>query len=406
METSRSVTDQAIVSAAKSLAFRRHLRFWLLIAALIVLFLWVFSDILLPFAAGIVLAYFLDPVADWLERKGCSRALAASLILFSFIAVFVIALVTLVPLIARQMAEFATSVPGLIAQLQQLITSFNPEWLTGKLGINPDDLRNAMNSIMSAGIGVASSIFKSIWSSASSLFSLAGLFVVTPVVAFYMLVDWDRMIARLDSWVPRNNVETVRRLATEINASTAGFVRGQSLDGLILGVMYSVALSAIGLNFAVLVGMLSGLIGFIPYVGSAVGLVLATGIALAQFWPEWQWVLAVVVIFAAGQFIEGNFIQPRLVGQSVGLHPVWLMFSLFAFGALFGFVGLLIAVPAAAAIGVLVRFAISRYLESPLFTGAPDALVEVGHVDIVDARQVAAVKVIDDSPKRRKPARK
>jgi predicted PurR-regulated permease PerM len=319
-----------------------------------------------------------------------------------------IALVTLVPLIAQQMAEFGTSVPELIAQLQQMVTSFNPEWLTGKLGINPDDIRNAMNSIMTAGIGVASSIFKSIWSSASSLFSLAGLFVVTPVVAFYMLLDWDRMIERLDSWVPRNNVETVRKLATEINASTAGFVRGQSLDGLILGVMYSVALSAIGLNFAVLVGMLSGLIGFIPYVGSAVGLVLATGIALAQFWPEWQWVVAVVVIFAAGQFIEGNFIQPKLVGESVGLHPVWLMFSLFAFGALFGFVGLLIAVPAAAAIGVLVRFAISRYLESPLFTGAPDALVEIAKVDVVDARLVDTHKVgsAKPKPKPKKPAAK
>lgn len=408
MEPSRSVTERAIAAAAKSLSFHRHLRFWLIIAALIILFLWVFSDVLLPFAAGIVLAYFLDPVADWLETKGCSRALAASLILFSFIGVFVIALVTLVPLIAQQMAEFATSVPELIAQLQQMVTSFNPEWLTGKLGINPDDIRNAMNSIMTAGIGVASSIFKSIWSSASSLFSLAGLFVVTPVVAFYMLLDWDRMIERLDSWVPRNNVETVRKLATEINASTAGFVRGQSLDGLILGVMYSVALSAIGLNFAVLVGMLSGLIGFIPYVGSAVGLVLATGIALAQFWPEWQWVVAVVVIFAAGQFIEGNFIQPKLVGESVGLHPVWLMFSLFAFGALFGFVGLLIAVPAAAAIGVLVRFAISRYLESPLFTGAPDALVEIAKVDVVDARLVDTHKVgsAKPKPKPKKPAAK
>jgi len=385
MANTQDLTERVVASAAQSFAFRRHVRFWLVIAALIVLFFWVFSDVLLPFAAGMVLAYFLDPVADWLEARGLSRAMAASTILISFLAVFVIALVTLVPLIAQQLVEFVGTLPGLIAQLQQLITSFNPEWLTGKLGINPDDLRQALNTVFSSGLSIVSTIFKSLWSSASSLFSVAGLFVITPVVAFYMLLDWDRMVAKIDSWVPRNSVETVRQLATDINASTAGFVRGQSLDGLILGTMYSIALSMIGLNFAVVIGMLSGLIGFIPYVGSAVGLILAVAVALAQFWPEWQWVAAVVVIFAAGQFIEGNFIQPKLVGESVGLHPVWLMFSLFAFGSLFGFVGLLIAVPAAAAIGVLVRFAIDRYLRSSMYKGEGEQLVEVLQVESVTA---------------------
>lgn len=406
MEKARPITEHVVVSAAQSFAFRRHLRFWLIIAGLIVLFFWVFSDVLLPFAAGIVLAYFLDPVADWLEAKGLSRAMAASTILIAFLAVFVIALVTLVPLIAQQLVEFVGTLPGLISQLQSLITSFNPEWLTGKLGINPEDLRQALNTLFSSGLSIASTIFKSLWSSASSLFSVAGLFVITPVVAFYMLLDWDRMVAKIDSWVPRNNVETVRQLATDINASTAGFVRGQSLDGLILGTMYSIALSMIGLNFAVVIGMLSGLIGFIPYVGSAVGLILAVAVALAQFWPEWQWVVAVIVIFGVGQFIEGNFIQPKLVGESVGLHPVWLMFSLFAFGALFGFVGLLIAVPAAAAIGVIVRFAISRYLVSSLYTGEPDSLIELAKVEVVDANELDQSKLATSAPKRRKSSSK
>ena len=186
---------------------------------------------------------------------------------------------------------------------------------------------------------------------------------MTPVVAFYMLLDWDRMVAKVDSWVPRDYVDTVRQIATDINASTAGFVRGQGTLCLVLGCMYAIGLTLTGLNFGILIGFFAGLISFIPYVGSLVGLVLAVGVAFVQFWPDWLMVVAVAVVFFIGQFIEGNILQPRLVGKSVGLHPVWLMFALFAFGALFGFVGLLIAVPASAAIAVLVRFAISRYLE-------------------------------------------
>jgi predicted PurR-regulated permease PerM len=161
----------------------------------------------------------------------------------------------------------------------------------------------------------------------------------------------------------------VRQIATDINAATAGFVRGQGTLCLVLGVLYAIGLTAVGLNFGILIGLFACFISFIPYVGSLVGLLLSVGVAFVQFWPEWQWIAAVAGIFFVGQFIEGNILQPRLVGKSVGLHPVWLMFALFAFGALFGFVGLLIAVPAAAAVAVLVRFAISRYLASPLYRG-------------------------------------
>ena len=202
-----------------------------------------------------------------------------------------------------------------------------------------------------------------------ALVNVAGLFVITPVVAFYMLLDWDRMVATVDSWVPREHVHTVRQIANDINASTAGFVRGQGTLCLILGVMYAIGLTAVGLNFGLVIGLFAGLISFIPYVGSLVGLVLSVGVALVQFWPDWIMVVAVAVVFFVGQFIEGNILQPKLVGSSVGLHPVWLMFALLAFGSLFGFVGLLIAVPAAAAVAVLVRFALGRYMASPLYTG-------------------------------------
>ncbi|TPK97419.1 AI-2E family transporter [Mesorhizobium sp. B2-4-16] len=348
---------------------RRQAFFWLATAVLLALFLYIFSGILLPFVAGMVLAYFLDPVADWLQRLGLSRLMATVVILIAFIVVVVLALVILVPVLATQMADFARKLPEYLTRLQSLITSFDPKWLEQRFGVNAAGLRDGLNSLLTTGFGLLTTVFTSIWSSGVALVSVVSLFVVTPVVAFYMLLDWDRMVAVVDSWVPRDYVETVRALARDINTATAGFVRGQGTLCLVLGAMYATGLTLTGLNFAILIGLFAGLISFIPYVGSLTGLVLAVGVAFVQFWPDWTMIVAVACVFFVGQFIEGNILQPRLVGKSVGLHPVWLMFALFAFGALFGFVGLLIAVPASAAIAVLVRFAIGRYLESPLYKG-------------------------------------
>jgi predicted PurR-regulated permease PerM len=177
------------------------------------------------------------------------------------------------------------------------------------------------------------------------------------------------MVATVDSWVPREHVETVRAIAREIDRSIAGFVRGQGTLCLILGVYYALGLTVVGLNFGLLIGLVAGLISFIPYVGSLTGLILALGVAFVQFWPDWLWIAVVACVFFVGQFIEGNILQPKLVGSSVGVHPVWLMFALLAFGALFGFVGLLVAVPCAAAIAVIMRFALARYKQSPLYQG-------------------------------------
>ncbi|RWH38340.1 MAG: AI-2E family transporter [Mesorhizobium sp.] len=364
----RTPDDEAWTAAA-STALRRQIAFWLIVAVLLALFLYVFSGILLPFVAGMVLAYFLDPVADRLQRLGLSRLMATVVILIAFVVVVVLAFVILVPVLATQMADFARKLPEYLTRLQSLITSFDPKWLEQRFGVNAASLREGLNSLLTTGFGLLTTVFTSIWSSGVALVSVVSLFVVTPVVAFYMLLDWDRMVAVVDSWVPRDYVETVRALARDINTATAGFVRGQGTLCLVLGAMYATGLTLTGLNFAILIGFFAGLISFIPYVGSLTGLVLAVGVAFVQFWPDWTMIVAVVCVFFVGQFIEGNILQPRLVGKSVGLHPVWLMFALFAFGALFGFVGLLIAVPASAAIAVLVRFAIARYLESPLYNG-------------------------------------
>jgi len=352
-----------------AIGLRRQVFFWLLTLAIFVAFLMLFSSILLPFIAGMALAYFLDPVADRLERIGLSRLMATVVILVSFVVVFVMSLMIIIPVLASQFNEFIQRVPAYVTQLQTFIATSNaswlPDWVDGQMGT----IRENFSRYLSEGVGFLGTLVEQIWNSGKALLDIASLLVVTPVVAFYLLLDWDRMIEKVDSWVPRHQLGTVRQLATELDNTIAGFVRGQGSLCLILGIFYAVALSAAGLNFGLLIGFFTGMISFIPYVGSTVGLLLSLGVALVQFWPDFIWVGVIAGIFFLGQFIEGNILQPKLVGKSVGLHPVWLMFALFAFGALFGFVGVLVAVPAAAAVGVLVRFAISRYLDSDLYYG-------------------------------------
>lgn len=355
--------------AALAAALRRQVVFWLVAALVLALFIYLFSDVLLPFVAGMALAYFLDPVADRLQRLGLSRMMATVVILVSFVVVLALALIILIPILSSQLADLASRLPDYLGRLQALITSFDPQWLERRFGVSPNELKEGLNSLLQSALGFSTTLLQSLWNSGLALFNVVGLLVVTPVVAFYMLLDWDRMISKVDSWVPREHLATVRQIARDINASTAGFVRGQGTLCLVLAAMYALGLTLVGLNFGILIGLFAGFISFIPYIGSLLGLVVAVGVALVQFWPDWIMVVATAVVFFTGQFIEGNILQPRLVGKSVGLHPVWLMFALFAFGALFGFVGLLIAVPAAAAIAVLIRFAIDRYLESPLYRG-------------------------------------
>jgi predicted PurR-regulated permease PerM len=349
--------------------FRRQIFFWLAAGVFFIVLLYLFRSILLPFVAGMVLAYFLDPVADRLEKAGMSRLVATLTIVFGFIVAFVLALMLIVPVLATQLVDFVNRIPEYVARLQELIASINPDFLSQRLGLDFNELRNSVTSILQQGAGFLAGVLQSVLSSGLAFINLAGLIVITPVVAFYMLLDWDHMVEKVDNWIPRDHLDTVRRLGTEVNTAIAGFIRGQGTVCLLLGAMYAAGLTLTGLNFGLLIGLFAGLISFIPYIGSMIGLVLALAVAIVQFWPDWVMLAAVAGVFIVGQFIEGNILQPKLVGQSVGLHPVWLMFALFAFGTLFGFVGLLVAVPAAAAVGVLVRFAIGRYMASPLYRG-------------------------------------
>jgi predicted PurR-regulated permease PerM len=350
--------------------FQRQMKFWLIAFAAIVLVLWLLSEILLPFIMGLAIAYLLTPFVDRLERAGANRLAASLLIISIVVLLFVLVILLVAPVLGGQLASFIDNIPLYVTKLRALVTDPSRPWVQKLVGAGINfNTDKGISDLVTQGVGYLTSFLKSLWSGGRALVSLFSLMVVTPVVAFYLIYDWHRMIAAADSWIPVNQRDTVRALAHEVDAAIAGFVRGQSAVCLILGSFYAVALTMSGLNFGLLIGLISGLITFVPYVGSMTGLVLALGVAVAQFWPDYYSILLVLGIFLVGQFLEGNVLSPKLVGESTGLHPVWVIFALLAFGYLFGFVGLMVAVPLAATIGVLARFALRRYLESSLYTG-------------------------------------
>jgi predicted PurR-regulated permease PerM len=352
------------------MTLQRKIGFWLAALAAFILAVYVLRDVLMPFVAGLVLAYLLDPVADRLEKLGIGRLGATLVILFVFVLLFLALLVVIAPLLATQVVAFLERAPGYVTRLQGLLTEQGAPLLERIGGEKVlADLQKSLGDVVSRAMSWLGAFLGGLWSGGQALIGIISLLVVTPVVAFYLLLDWDAMIRKLDSWIPVPQRETVRMLAGDMDQAVAGFLRGQLMVCLLLGGIYAVGLFFIGLNFGVLIGVMAGLASFIPYVGSLLGLLVAVGVAVAQFWPDWTSIGMVLAVFAVGQFIEGNILAPKLVGETVGLHPVWLMFALLAGGSLFGFLGLLLAVPVAAAIGVLARFALAQYLASPLHSG-------------------------------------
>ncbi len=347
-----------------ALSVRDQLKYWGVASAIFLGVLWVLGDVIMPFILGAAIAYFLDPVADRLEAIGCSRALATGIITLFALFVFVILALLVVPTLIEQTAGLIEAAPQYAKDMQAALLERFPD-----LGNANSTIRVSLQSIAETIEAQGAELLNTVFSSFSGVVNAVVLLVIVPVVAFYLLLDWDRMVARIDALLPRDHAPTIRVLASDIDRTMAGFIRGQGTVCLILGAYYAVALMAVGLNFGLVVGFVAGALTFIPYVGALVGGVLAVGLALFQFWGEWFWIIAVWLIFQSGQFVEGNILTPKLVGTSVGLHPVWLIFALSAFGALFGFVGLLVAVPVAAAIGVITRFAIDHYRTSLLYKG-------------------------------------
>ncbi|MGU9980626.1 AI-2E family transporter [Phreatobacter sp. HK31-P] len=354
------------------MTLQRQVGFWIGGLAVLALSLFVLRGILLPFIAGLALAYFLDPIVSRLELIRVPRIVGALTVIGTFVVVFVVLTVLIVPILANQLTAFVTRLPSYVVQLQALATEQNREWLQRVLGDRLPDVSRTIGDIVSQSTGWAASfVQQSLWTGGATFLYLFALAIITPVVAFYLLKDWPRMMAKIDSWLPLQHRETILGLMREMNVAMAGFVRGQATVCVVLMIYYGMALTGAGLNFGLLIGLGTGFLSFIPYVGSITGLTLALGVAIVQFWPDWTMVLIILSIFGIGIFFESYVLYPNLVGESVGLHPVWLMFALFSFGALFGFAGLMLAVPLAASVGVLTRFAIRQYLASPLYTGVP-----------------------------------
>jgi predicted PurR-regulated permease PerM len=361
--------------------------FWIGAFLLLVLMLWLFSGVLLPFAAAFGLGYLLNPVVDRLERLGFNRLGATLLIMACVVLILVSISILIVPVLWRQAASFIEALPAYSVKLEELISAeaarLSRDYggvLMERLGLGNKaggDLASATNDLVAQAAQWAASFLKSLLTRGEALISLISLLVVTPVVVFYMLLDWHKMIATIDGFVPIRHRETARALAREIDTAMAGFLRGQSLVCLCLGAWYGIGLSLIGLNFGLLIGITAGILSFIPYVGSLTALVLSSTVAIVQDWPQWRLLAMSLGVVLVGQFLEGNILSPKLVGESVGLHPVWLIFALLAFGSLFGFTGLITAVPFAAAAGVILRFAVRRYRESNLYTctAGPDPRV-------------------------------
>lgn len=346
----------------------RQTAIWIGGILVFVLMLWLLKGILLPFVAGLAVAYFLDPFADRLEARGLSRLAATAVISILFTILAIGVAILLLPLLYQQAVAFVEVLPNIVAGARGALNELSQGKLAQLLGEH-SDLQNAVREVASGGLSWLLSLLPSIGSQGLALVGLISLIVVTPVVAFYMLLDWDRMVARVDELLPREHAETIRALAREMNEVLAGFIRGQGLVCLFLGVFYAIGLSLAGLKFGLVVGIATGILSFIPYLGTITGFVVSTALACFQFWPDYASIGIIVGIFVVGQFVEGNFLSPKLVGDKVRLHPVWVMFALFAFAALFGFVGALLALPVAAAIGVLARFAVARYEQSPLYWG-------------------------------------
>jgi predicted PurR-regulated permease PerM len=330
-----------------------------------------FASVLIPFVAAAGIAYFLDPLATRLVRLGVPRGLAAMLLVVALLAIGLLFALLLYPLILSQLGILFARVPDYTnavrifaaEQIAHLQARLGPDFVDSKL-------RDLVGGQASTMVSFVAGALRGVIGGGFAIFNVISLVVVTPVVGFYLLRDWPGVVSRIDSWLPRRYAGVLRAQAREVDRILSAWLRGQAICCILLALYYAIALSVVGLDLGLIVGISAGVLSFIPYVGSISGLVVATALAFAQF-PTWTGVAAVVGVFVLGQLLEGYVIYPRFLGDRVELHAVWVIFALLAGGAVFGFVGVLLAVPVAATLGVLCRFWLRRYLDSQLYLDQP-----------------------------------
>lgn len=339
---------------------------WLTIFVLFCVAVYVLRSVLLPFVAGIIIGYLLDPWATKFEKMGLSRTCATILVMLLVVLIMIPALILLFGLIDEQLGQFLRALPNYLTSFSRKIEPLILKLQDDIPGLQPEKIREYIRGNLGNGLKLLGNVARRLVSNGFALINILSLLLITPIVAFYMLRDWDTFVGKVDSLLPKLYKRSIEKQAREIDTILAAFIRGQLSVCVILGTFYAVGLYIVGLDLGLLVGFLAGILSFIPYVGTISGFVISIAIAFAQF-DSMMPVFQVIAVFAVGQFFEGNFLTPKLVGDSVGLHPVWVMFALLAGGVLLGFLGLMIAVPVAAIIGVIVRHAIENYKESALY---------------------------------------
>jgi predicted PurR-regulated permease PerM len=342
------------------MSYQRSVLFWIAASVILAGTIVLLREILLPFLVGIALAYLLDPLVTRFERLGLGRSVAALGIIGLFYVSIIALIIEITPILGDEVATFIEKFPGYVTKLQALANDPGRPWLHKIISEGLREAQQSTGELTTVGANLSANLLHILWSDGRALISIFSLLVVVPIVTFYLLVDWEQIVAALDKMVPPTQRETVRTLAREINETVAVFLRGQGMICLILALYYAVSLRFTGLNHAYLIGLSAGLVSFIPYLGLLTGLVLSISVALIQFWPSWSLIPIILGIFLFGQLFADYVLAPRLVGARVKLNPVSIMFAIAAFGYLFGFIGLLIAVPLAAAIGVIVRSAIAH----------------------------------------------
>jgi predicted PurR-regulated permease PerM len=376
------------------MTLRNQVLVWATFSLVAILLLWVFRSILLPFVVGMALAYLLNPIVNLMSRLRFPRPLGSAIALILVIAIFLGIFLMLVPLVSTQVAGLVLRLPNYIADLQQLVQELAPQfndWLGPERAAQ---FEASISDMIGSGVDLAGSITAQVAQSSITVLNTIAVLFITPVVAFYLLLDWEGMVKRVDDLLPRQHREEIRGVLGQIDRAMAGVIRGQASVIVVLCIYYSTALWLVGLDFGIAIGLIGGLLSFIPYVGFLIGFALSMTIATVQFWPDmWVSFFIVLAVYVVGQFLESNVLYPKLVGQSIDINPVWLMFALFAFALLFGFVGLLLAVPLTAIAGVLTRYAVHKYQASTLYLGEPDLpAVPAAELRAAPATAAAAAK--------------
>lgn len=369
---------------------RDHARFWVVALLVMLAVVWVLGDILLPFIAGAAIAYLLGPIVGRMIRAGVPRVAAAGLILSAFFIVLGAILALILPFAYRELMQLAKNLPAYTVAAQEHLVPYI-EWVRAHFPNQfPEGDLSAYQETMKQNIGkiftVGGNIVGGVVSGGQAVVGAATFLVLAPIVAFFMMAEWVRVTKWIDDMIPRGSYAVIRDLLTQIDRKLSGFVRGQVMVSLFLGILYAVALTLAGLKFGFLIGLMAGVLSIIPLVGSTIGLIVSVLVAWFQS-GDIGYVGIIGAIFLVGQLLEGNVITPRIMGKSVGLHPLWILFALLAGGALFGIVGMLLAVPVAAVIGVLGSFAIAQYKDSPYYNDNPVTAEPMAEILVVTVEE-------------------